>query len=167
MQNHYAEIRTLVLSQKRADNVMQFMISQGVRPSLVSEQDSKECMGRTRRPDRIVRTVYGGHSRSGFPVRTRECRPPAFLVCPLRATQNEASRCGNADHHRRGQRTTRKVDSALLKGLAPASVWFDELASGWVHSLAEIARNEGIAKRYVAHPLVARLDKSHKSWIGV
>ena len=45
MQNHYAEIRTLVLSQKRADNVMQFMISQGVRPSLVSEQDSKECMG--------------------------------------------------------------------------------------------------------------------------
>jgi hypothetical protein len=27
-----------VLSQKRADKVMQFMISQGVRPSLVSEQ---------------------------------------------------------------------------------------------------------------------------------
>ena len=28
-------------------------------------------------------------------------------------------------------------------------MWFDELASGRVHSLAEIARNEGIAKRYV------------------
>jgi hypothetical protein len=28
-------------------------------------------------------------------------------------------------------------------------VWFDELASGRVRSLAEIARNEGIGKRYV------------------
>jgi site-specific DNA recombinase len=43
----------------------------------------------------------------------------------------------------------RKVDSALLKAVARARVWFDELASGRVHSFAEIARNEGIAKRYV------------------
>jgi hypothetical protein len=28
-------------------------------------------------------------------------------------------------------------------------VWFDELASGRVRSLAELARSEGIAKRYV------------------
>ncbi len=28
-------------------------------------------------------------------------------------------------------------------------VWFDELASGRVRSLAEIARKEGVAKRYV------------------
>jgi site-specific DNA recombinase len=43
----------------------------------------------------------------------------------------------------------RKVDSALLKAVARARVWFDELASGRMHSLAEIARNEGIAKHYV------------------
>jgi hypothetical protein len=28
-------------------------------------------------------------------------------------------------------------------------MWFDELASGRVRSLAKVARNEGIAKRYV------------------
>ena len=27
-------------------------------------------------------TAYGRHSRSGFPVRARECRPAAFLICP-------------------------------------------------------------------------------------
>ena len=48
-----------------------------------------------------------------------------------------------------GNEPPRKVDSALLKAVARARVWFDELASGRVHSLAEIARNEGIAKRYV------------------
>src|SRR5438105_10590547 len=48
-----------------------------------------------------------------------------------------------------GNEPPRKVDSALLKAIARARVWFDELASGRVHSLAEIARNEGIAKRYV------------------
>jgi DNA invertase Pin-like site-specific DNA recombinase len=48
-----------------------------------------------------------------------------------------------------GNEPPRKVDSALLKAIARARVWFDELASGRVRSLAEIARNEGIAKRYV------------------
>jgi site-specific DNA recombinase len=48
-----------------------------------------------------------------------------------------------------GDEAPRKVDSALLKAVARARVWFDELASGRVRSLAEIARNEGIAKRYV------------------
>ena len=37
----------------------------------------------------------------------------------------------------------------MLKAVARARVWFDELASGRVRSLAEIARNEGIGKRYV------------------
>jgi hypothetical protein len=48
-----------------------------------------------------------------------------------------------------GNEPPRKVDPALLKAVARARVWFDELASGRVHSLAEVARNEGIAKRYV------------------
>ena len=48
-----------------------------------------------------------------------------------------------------GDEPPRKVDSALLKAVARARVWFDELASGGVRSLAEIARNEGIGKRYV------------------
>ena len=43
----------------------------------------------------------------------------------------------------------RKPDRALLKALARARGWFDELASGRVRSLLEIARREGLAKRYV------------------
>ena len=43
----------------------------------------------------------------------------------------------------------RRVDPPLLKAVARARVWFDELASGRVRSLAEVARSEGIAKRYV------------------
>src|SRR5260370_30878804 len=43
----------------------------------------------------------------------------------------------------------RRVDPALLKALARARVWFDEPASGRVHSLAEVARRERIARGYV------------------
>ena len=48
-----------------------------------------------------------------------------------------------------GNEPPRKIDPALLKAVARARVWFDELASGRVRSLAEVARNEGILKRYV------------------
>jgi site-specific DNA recombinase len=48
-----------------------------------------------------------------------------------------------------GDEPPRKVDSALLKAVSRARVWFEELASGRVRSLAEIARREGIARRYV------------------
>jgi hypothetical protein len=43
----------------------------------------------------------------------------------------------------------RKIDVALLKAVSRARMWFEELASGRVHSLAEIARRQGLGKRYV------------------
>jgi site-specific DNA recombinase len=43
----------------------------------------------------------------------------------------------------------RQVDPALLKALARARSWFEEVASGQVTSLAAIARREGLRKRYV------------------
>ena len=43
----------------------------------------------------------------------------------------------------------RKVDSALLKAVARSKAWFEELASGRVRSLTDIARREKIAPRYV------------------
>jgi site-specific DNA recombinase len=43
----------------------------------------------------------------------------------------------------------RKPDPALLKAFARARGWFEELASGQVSSLVEIARREGLPKRYV------------------
>ena len=43
----------------------------------------------------------------------------------------------------------RKVDPALLKAVARSKAWFEELASGRVRSLTDIARREKIAPRYV------------------
>jgi hypothetical protein len=48
-----------------------------------------------------------------------------------------------------------QVDPALLKALARARCWFEEVASGRVQSLVEIARREGLPKRYVTR--LARL----------
>ncbi len=45
--------------------------------------------------------------------------------------------------------TPRKVDPALLKAIARATQWFEELATGRVRSLADMARREGLPKRYV------------------
>jgi site-specific DNA recombinase len=44
----------------------------------------------------------------------------------------------------------RQVDPALLKALARARAWFEDVASGRASSLAEISRREGLRKRYVA-----------------
>ena len=43
----------------------------------------------------------------------------------------------------------RRPDPALLKAFARARGWFEELGSGRVRSLVEIARREGLAKRYI------------------
>ena len=43
-----------------------------------------------------------------------------------------------------------EVDPALVKALARARAWFEEVTSGRIGSLAEIARREGLRKRYVA-----------------
>jgi hypothetical protein len=48
-----------------------------------------------------------------------------------------------------------QVDPALLKGIARARCWFEQVASGRVQSLVEIARREGLPKRYVTR--LARL----------
>ena len=43
----------------------------------------------------------------------------------------------------------RKPDPALPKAFARARGWFEELACGRIGSLVEVARREGLAKRYV------------------
>lgn len=48
-----------------------------------------------------------------------------------------------------GTEPARTVDPALLKAVARARAWFDELASGRVRSLADVARREGIMRGYV------------------
>jgi site-specific DNA recombinase len=49
------------------------------------------------------------------------------------------------DHHR----SAPTVDLPLLKAVARAHRWFDELGTGKASSLAEIARRERLAVRYV------------------
>ena len=43
-----------------------------------------------------------------------------------------------------------KADPALLRAMARAQRWFEEIAAGRVRSSAEIARREGLQKGYVA-----------------
>ena len=48
-----------------------------------------------------------------------------------------------------GDDLPRTIDPALLKAVARSRAWFEELAQGRVQSLADIARRERIAMRYV------------------
>jgi hypothetical protein len=66
----------------------------------------------------------------------------------VRSAEGEETWRRDAAHHQRGNEA-RKPDPALLKAFARARGWFEELASGRVSSLVEIARREGLAKRYV------------------
>jgi hypothetical protein len=68
-----------------------------------------------------------------------------------------------------------QVDPALLKALARARCWFEEVVSGRVQSLVEIARREGLPKRYVTRlaklafvsPMVAEAVAAGRAPTGV
>ena len=60
------------------------------------------------------------------------------------------------DHHR----SVAIVDRSLLKAVARAHRWFDELSTGKARSLAAIAAREGLAVRYVGR--LIRLLSSHR-----
>jgi hypothetical protein len=68
---------------------------------------------------------------------------------PLRAAETETAWVETRIIMSADGALPRKVDSALLKAVARSRTWFEELASGTVRSLAEIARRERIAVRYV------------------
>ena len=55
------------------------------------------------------------------------------LVLPGLAQQNHSSRC----------------DPALVKAIARGRAWFEELATGRARSLQELARRDGITRRYI------------------
>lgn len=52
--------------------------------------------------------------------------------------------------HIAGAAPAARVDRALLKAVARAHCWLEDLTSGQVASMAEIARREGVSKRYVS-----------------
>ena len=86
--------------------------------------------------------VLGGNAASGESDGTIEL-PAAIelkqrgvetkLVLPGLAVQNHTSRC----------------DPALIKALARGRAWFGELATGRARSLEELARRDGISRRYI------------------
>jgi site-specific DNA recombinase len=55
------------------------------------------------------------------------------LVLPGLAQQDRSSRC----------------DPALIKAIARGRAWFEELATGRARSLNELARRDGISRRYI------------------
>jgi hypothetical protein len=55
------------------------------------------------------------------------------LVLPGLAQQNHSSRC----------------DPALIRAIARGRAWFEELATGRVRSFQELAKRDGISRRYI------------------
>jgi hypothetical protein len=82
------------------------------------------------------------HGSGGFPLR-KALHLFRFLPLKVKRRGVEMRLVFN------GGDEPRKPDPALLKAFARARGWFEELASGRVSSLAEIARREGLPKRYV------------------
>src|SRR6202011_300539 len=57
----------------------------------------------------------------------------AKLVLPGLAQQKHSTRC----------------DPALIKAIVRGRAWFDELATGRARSLQELAKRDGISRRYI------------------
>jgi hypothetical protein len=79
-----------------------------------------------------------------------ETRPKIFRVTrllPMRMKRRGVELRIIIDGH---EDMPRKADPALLKAVARARRWFEEIASGRVRSSAEIARREALQKGYVA-----------------
>jgi len=50
---------------------------------------------------------------------------------------------------RRGRAAAHGEPPALIKAIARGRAWFEELASGRVRSLQELAKRDGITRRYI------------------
>jgi len=48
---------------------------------------------------------------------------------------------------------TAKSDPALIKAVARAHKWFDDLLNGRARSLGDIANTQGVSDRYISHPM--------------
>ena len=117
---------------------------------LEKEADATECMGEVisraeLRADGISVTLRIEVPCTRAGVRTTSTlNLPRFVPLNMRRRGVETRIIIAA-----GSDLPRKVDPALLKAVARARAWFEELASGRVHSLADIARRENITRRYV------------------
>src|ERR1700737_2361080 len=49
-----------------------------------------------------------------------------------------------------GARASCKTDQSLLRAVARAHCWFDDLVSGRCGSMVEVARRDGVGKQYVS-----------------
>jgi DNA invertase Pin-like site-specific DNA recombinase len=117
---------------------------------LEKEADAAECMGEVisraeLRADGISLTLKIEVPCTRAGVRTTSTlNLPRFVPLKMRRRGVETRIIIAA-----GSDLPRKVDPALLKAVARARAWFEELASGRVHSLADIGRRENITRRYV------------------
>ena len=84
-------------------------------------------------PGRCVLRIGGPHraDSNGSPSSGAVSKPE--LVLPGLAQQNHSAR----------------YDPALIKAIARGRAWFEELASGRARSLQELAKRDGISRRYI------------------
>jgi site-specific DNA recombinase len=52
-----------------------------------------------------------------------------------------------------GARASRKTDQSLLRAVARAHCWFNDLVSGRRQSMVEIAKRDGVGEQYVSRPI--------------
>jgi DNA-binding winged helix-turn-helix (wHTH) protein len=99
-----------------------------------------DCLGKALRGERQIPTPQSAWSRPSLSVLNLSRFVP--LKMKRRGVETRIIIAAGND-------LPRKVDTALLKAVARSRAWFEELASGQVRSLADIARRENITRRYV------------------
>ena len=95
-----------------------------LRRGLLLGADVPSCASEAASDSAVELTAAAAFTRRGAETR---------LVLPGLAQQKHSSRC----------------DPALIKAIARGRVWFEELATGRARSLQELAKRDGISRRYI------------------
>jgi hypothetical protein len=95
-----------------------------LRRGVLWGEDVPSCASEAASHSAIELTAAAAFTRRGAETK---------LVLPGLAQQNHGSRC----------------DPALIKAIARGRAWFEELATGRVRSLQELAKRDGISRRYI------------------
>jgi DNA invertase Pin-like site-specific DNA recombinase len=95
-----------------------------LRRGLLLSEDVPLCMSEAASDRAVELTAAVAFTRRGAETK---------LVLPGLAQQNQTAKC----------------DPALIKAIARGRAWFDELATGRIRSLQDLAKRDGISRRYI------------------
>ena len=162
-------------SSEAAENVEQILgIASNWSERLRNESEARAALGELIKHVQLTQT--GLRVTVNIPVVSGGAGPGDGIslshFVPMRMRRRGVELRLILDGHTGGRQ---QVDAALLKALARAHAWFEDVASARASSLAEIARREGLRKRYVARltklaflaPSIAEAIAEGRTPIGV